>query len=113
LEGVLPNRELVTLVPFDMTCQTTGQQGGVNLGAPQALTPAVSLIIRADDNNAATIKWGMGGVASDPLAKGETVAIDLPPGYFMDLSELCIQGTAADKIHIVAAIIQAKPKNEA
>jgi len=51
----------------------------------------------------------MGQSANDPLAKGETVAVDLPPGYYMDLSQLAVNGTAGDQIHVVAAIIQAAP----
>jgi hypothetical protein len=106
--GPPPNRELVTLATFAMVAQTTGQPAGRNVGAPQSLTPAVALVVRADDNNQATINWGMGN-AGDPLAKGETVAVDLPPGYFLDLSQLVISGTAGDQIHITAAIIQSAP----
>jgi hypothetical protein len=103
------HKELVTLSPFAMVAQTTGQIAGKNVGAPQSFTPAVALVIRADDNNVASISWGMGNNAADPLAAGETVAIDLPPGYFMDLSQLCILGTAGDQIHVVGCIIQAEP----
>jgi hypothetical protein len=113
LDGVLPRKELVTIDTFALTAQTTGQVGSKNIGAPQTLTPCVAMVLRADDGNAATIYWGMGGSPNDPLAKGETVAVDLPPGYFLDLSQLCIQGTKADLIHVVACIIQAKPANEA
>jgi hypothetical protein len=109
LEGVLPRRELVTLATFDVTAQTTGQPGGKNTGVPQTLTPCVAFIFRADDGNAATIKYGMGGSATAPLAKGETDAMDLPPGYFFDLSQLTINGTSGDVLHVTAAIIQARP----
>jgi hypothetical protein len=110
--SALPNRELVTLATFDMTALTTGVIGSKNCGIPQTLTPAVAWIFRADDNNAATIKWGMGNSATQPLAKGETDSMDLPPGYFIDLSQLCINGTAGDTIHVAAAIVQSVPQKE-
>lgn len=111
--GPSTRSELVTIATFDITAQTTGQPGGKNLGVPQTMTPCVAFIFRADDSNAATIKYGMGGSATAPLAKGETDAMDLPPGYFFDLSQLVIQGTAGDVLHVSAAIIQALPPREA
>ena len=109
MAGVLPRSELVTIATFDVTVQTTNQPGGKNLGAPQTLTPCVAFILRADDGNSATIKYGMGGSATAPLAKGETDAMDLPQGYFFDLSQLVVVGTANDTLHVTAAIIQARP----
>jgi hypothetical protein len=109
-EGVLPRKELVTLATFDLTAQTTGQVGTKNVGVPQTFTPAIAWIFRADDANVATIKWGMGNSATQPLAKGETDSMDLMPPYFADLSQLCISGTAGDIIHVAAAIIQASAK---
>jgi|GEM_PF-6292471 hypothetical protein len=104
-----PHKQLVTLTTFPVVAQVTGRASGKDAGAPVEFTPAVALVIRADDANAATILWGMGQSANDPLAKGETVAVDLPPGYYMDLSQLAVNGTAGDQIHVVAAIIQAAP----
>jgi hypothetical protein len=109
LEGKATHGELVTLATFAIVAQTTGQPAGKNAGAPQTFTPAVAVVVRADDNNVATINWGMGN-AGDPLAAGETVAVDLPPGYFLDLSQLVISGTAGDQIHVTAAVIQSAPK---
>ena len=102
--------ELVTIATFFVKVQTTNQIAGKNGGAPQSFTPAVAIIVRANDGNAASINWGMGGTASDPLAVGETAAIDLPPGYLFDLSQLCVSGTAGDQINVTAAIIQSAPK---
>ena len=73
---------------------------------PQSFTPTCFLIARADDANAATINWGPGNNASDPLAKGETAAFDLPLGYYFDASELCVNGTAADSIHFLIGVLE-------
>jgi hypothetical protein len=109
LAGPPPNKELVILSTFQVKVQTTGQVAGKNGGAPPSFTPCVALVVRANDGNAASINWGMGNNASDPLAVGETVAIDLPPGYMMDASQLCVSGTAGDQINVTAAVIQKDP----
>jgi hypothetical protein len=106
----IPLRQ-VTLATFQLKVNAAGTITGAR-GSPQmptSLTPAVAIIIRADDANAATINWGMGNNASDPLAKGESASLDLPPGYFFDVSQLCVSGTAGDSIHIVAAVIEGIP----
>jgi hypothetical protein len=109
LAGKVTHSELVTITTFPMVAQTTGQVAGKNVGAPDSFTPCIALVIRADDNNSASISWGMGNIAGDPLAKGETIAIDLPPGYCLDLSQLCISGTSNDQIHVTGVILQAAP----
>ena len=55
-----PHKQLVTLTTFPVVAQVTGRASGKDAGAPVEFTPAVALVIRADDANAATIlgAWG-------------------------------------------------------
>ncbi len=98
----------VTLVPFQLKVASNGLITGTKASSqgPQSFCPAVFLIARADDANAASINWGAGNLASDPLAKGETAAFDLPLGYYFDASELCVSGTAADSIHFLIGVLE-------
>jgi hypothetical protein len=101
----------VTLVTFALTVGASGAITTTKAAGqgPQSFSPAIALVVRADDANDATIYWGMGGVASDPLAATETAAVDLPAGYFMDLSKLCVSGEADDILHVVGAVIELIP----
>jgi len=98
----------VTITTFDMVVRTGGTITTTKASGqgPTTFCPAVFAILRADDANSATIKWGMGSSATDPLAKGETAAFDVPAGFYFDLSEICVNGTAADIIHVVAGIVE-------
>lgn len=107
--GVLAGKGLLTFATADLT-PTTGQAAaGKAAGAPQGLTPAVAIVFRADDNNAATISYGMGGNASAGLSAGETDSYDFPPGYYADLSQICVNGTTGDILHVRYWILESIP----
>lgn len=98
----------VTLSTFQMKVAANGNITGTRASGqgPTTFTPAVFAIIRADDANSASINWGDGQSASDPLAKGETAAFDLPLGYYWDASGICVSGTAGDSIHVVIGVLE-------
>lgn len=104
----VPAYQKVTLSAFQLKVAANGNITGTKASGqgPTTFTPAVFAVIRADDANAASINWGEGNIAGDPLAKGETIAFDLPLGYYFDASGLCVSGTAADSIHVVIGVLE-------
>ena len=108
--GVLERKGLVTFSSFDLSPVTAQASSGKGAGAPQSFTPATAVILRADDNNSTGgISYGMGGTANAILYAGETDAYDFPPGYFCDLSQLCVSGTTGDVLHVRFFVLESVP----
>lgn len=67
---------------------------------------AGTIIIRASAANSSTAcGWGFGNASQD-LAAGEAVAIDVPPGYSVDLTTLYFDGRGnTGQIIFLSAVI--------
>ena len=74
------------------TLALTSSEGTFSiLGGGTGARKAVVLFVKADPGNTATILWGINS-ATYPLIPGEPVAIDIPPGYWIDVQGLRFSG---------------------
>jgi hypothetical protein len=97
------------VLTFDLT-SNTGVGRGPAIGAPPAPARGVVVGFHADDDNSASVYWGMDS-ANYILDPNDAGALDIPPGFWVDLSTLAIdgKGTAGLVIHMVCVVVPVQP----
>lgn len=103
MAGQIPN--LARLWSFDVTTPAQSIQFGTAEPGTKGVR-AVVVIFKADKANGASVLVGGSG-PTFPLAAGETHALDIPPGFFIELSECAASGNATSGliVHVDAVII--------
>jgi hypothetical protein len=81
--------------PDSLDFTTGAQDVSVPLSAGNVATDGTwvcAAVVRADDDNSGDL--AVGGIAgsSYPLAPGEFIAIDVPPGVVLDLAKFSVNG---------------------
>jgi hypothetical protein len=101
-----PTDKEARLVVFDLT-STASTATGAGAGCPTGQTRATALIGAADGSNGATVYFGTDGSATFPYLPNQGFAVDLPPGYFIDLQNLTISGggTSGLVMHMTAVVV--------
>jgi len=94
------------LLTWDLTTNSAVAQGFA-AGAPAQFVQIVAFTAVADPGNSAKILFGGAGTPTIPLQPGISCGFGLPPGYFINSSEMSVSGagTSGLILHIAAFIV--------
>ena len=95
------------LFTFDLTTLASVAQGPA-AGAPISGVKAVAITFKADAGNSTQVYIGGAGTPTFKLEAGTSETLDLPVGYFFDLSKLSCSGAGGTSgliIHVAAFIV--------